>query len=112
MYVYRVGFDPAYARFSPGIVNTLGAIEAADEEGVERVEFRGGGERYKRQLADHIEPLHQAIGMSGSTRGHVAATVRAAQIHVFLSLKRSERVRHLYVERLAPARRIIRRVRR
>ncbi len=57
MYVHRLAFDPALARWSPGLVNTLDAIEAASDEGLERVEFLGGGERYKLELADRLEPL-------------------------------------------------------
>ena len=29
MYVHRLAFDPAFARYSPGLVNTLDTIEAA-----------------------------------------------------------------------------------
>ena len=36
MYVHRLGFDPAYARYSPGLVNTLDTIETAAAEGLER----------------------------------------------------------------------------
>jgi CelD/BcsL family acetyltransferase involved in cellulose biosynthesis len=57
MYVHRIAFDPAFGRHSPGLINTLDAIEAAAAEGVTRVEFLGGAERYKVELADHLEPL-------------------------------------------------------
>ena len=33
MYVHRIAFDPAFARFSPGLINTLDAIETAAAEG-------------------------------------------------------------------------------
>ena len=59
MYVHRLGFDPAYARYSPGLVNTLDAIATAAREGARRVEFLGGGERYKLELADGVEPMHR-----------------------------------------------------
>ena len=53
MYVHRIAFDPdpAFARCSPGWLNTLDTIEAAAGEGAKRVEFLGGAERYK------LEPL-------------------------------------------------------
>ena len=52
MYVYRLAFDPAFGRFSRGVLNTLDAIEIAATEGVETVEFLGGAERYKLDLSD------------------------------------------------------------
>lgn len=112
MYTYRLGFDPAYARLSPGTVIMLDAIAAAAEEGAERLEFLGGNERYKLELADHVEPLHQGLGLTGSARGRAAATARAAGIRAFLHLKRSERVKQFYIHGLAPARRSLRALRR
>jgi CelD/BcsL family acetyltransferase involved in cellulose biosynthesis len=106
MYVYRLAFDPGYARFSPGLVNTLDAIQAAADEGVTRIEFLGSGERYKLELADHLEPLHQGLGLAASARGNAAAAARAAGIRAFLRVKRSETARRLYVEGLAPVRRV------
>jgi CelD/BcsL family acetyltransferase involved in cellulose biosynthesis len=111
MYAYRLGFDPAYARFSPGVANTLDAIEAAAAEGVTRVEFLGGREQYKLELADHLEPLHQGLGLAGSARGRAVAIARTAGIRSFLRLKRSETARRLYVDWLAPVRRLHRRLR-
>ena len=64
MYVHRLAFDPALARFSPGLVNTLDTIEAAADEGLTRVEFLGGAERYKTELADGFEPLCHGLGLA------------------------------------------------
>jgi CelD/BcsL family acetyltransferase involved in cellulose biosynthesis len=80
MVVHNLAFDPAHARLSPGLVNTLDAIAAAEEEGLTRVEFLGGDERYKLELAD----------------GAILARRR---------LKRSPAVKRLYYEGLAPLRR-------
>ncbi len=110
MYVYRLAFDPQYARFSPGLVNTLDAIEGADAEGITRVEFLGSGERYKLELADHLEPLHQGLGLAATPRGRAAAAVRTWGIQSFLRVKRSPRAQRLYVNGLAPVRRLVRRV--
>jgi CelD/BcsL family acetyltransferase involved in cellulose biosynthesis len=110
MYVHRLAFDPSYARFSPGLVNTLDAIEGAAAEGIERIEFLGSVERYKLELADHLEPLHQGVGLASGVRGHTAAALRTAGIRSYLRLKRSERARRVYVEGLAPARRVRRRL--
>jgi CelD/BcsL family acetyltransferase involved in cellulose biosynthesis len=108
MYVHRLAFDPdpALARFSPGLVCTLETLRVASELGLERVEFLGGDERYKLELADHLEPLTQAIGLP---RGPLAALVvheRVGVIRLRRRLKRSPLAQRLYVQGLAPLRRL------
>jgi CelD/BcsL family acetyltransferase involved in cellulose biosynthesis len=110
MYVHRIGFDPAIGRFSPGVINTLDAIEAAASEGVSRVEFLGGAERYKVELADRLEPLYQGLGLAGSVRGRAAVAARVAGIRTRKRLKRSPALRRFYFDGLAPARRLLGRV--
>ncbi len=46
MVVHRLAFDPALARYSPGLVATLETLRVASEDGMTRVEFLGGNERY------------------------------------------------------------------
>jgi CelD/BcsL family acetyltransferase involved in cellulose biosynthesis len=110
MYVHRLAFDPALARFSPGLVNTLDAIAAAAEEGLERVEFLGGGERYKVELADAFAPLYQGFGVTSGVLARAYRGGQLANIRMRLALKRSPRVHRLYFEDLAPARRAVRRL--
>jgi CelD/BcsL family acetyltransferase involved in cellulose biosynthesis len=110
MYVYRIAFDPAFGRFSPGLVNTLDAIEAAAAEGVTRVEFLGGAERYKVDLADRLEPLYEGFGLAGTLRGRVAVAGRLGGIRARKQLKRSPALRRFYFEGLAPARRLLERL--
>ncbi len=107
MYVHRIAFDPAFGRFSPGLINTLDAIEAAAEEGATRVEFLGGAERYKLELADHLEPLYEALGLASGVKGRAAAAQRVATIRLRRRLKRSPALRRFYFERLAPIRRLV-----
>jgi CelD/BcsL family acetyltransferase involved in cellulose biosynthesis len=109
MYVHRIAFDPAYGRFSPGLINTLDAIEVAAAEGVTRVEFLGGAERYKLELADHLEPLYLGFGLAGTLMGKGAVAGRVGGIRVRKRLKRSPAIRRFYFEGLAPARRLLRR---
>lgn len=108
MYVHRIGFDPAptLARFSPGWLNTLDTIEVAAREGVNRVEFLGGAERYKLDLADRLEPLYEGFGLTGSLRGAAVARTRVGAIKARKLLKRSDTMRHFYFDGLAPARRL------
>ena len=107
MYFHELAFDPALARWSPGQVATLDAIEAAAAEGARRVEFLGGSERYKLELADRLEPLYQGLGLAATPRGRAMAAARAASLHARLRLKETP-VQRLYYEGLAPARRMAR----
>jgi CelD/BcsL family acetyltransferase involved in cellulose biosynthesis len=111
MYVHRLAFDPAVARWSPGLVNTLDAIESAAEEGMTRVEFLGGGERYKVELADGFAPLYHGFGVDSGIRGRAYAAAHIATIRARLALKRSPRLHRLYFDDLAPARRLVQRAR-
>jgi CelD/BcsL family acetyltransferase involved in cellulose biosynthesis len=107
MYFHELAFDPALARWSPGQVATLEAIGAAAAEGARRVEFLGGAERYKLELADRLEPLHQAIGLAATHRGRAAVAARTRAVHARRQLKRTP-ARRFYYEGLAPARRMAR----
>ena len=106
MYVHRLAFDPGLARFSPGIVNTLDTLEAAAGEGLCRVEFLGGDERYKVELADRFEPLCHGFGVASGARGRAYAAAHVGSIRVRMRLKRSPRLRRLYFDGMAPLRRL------
>jgi CelD/BcsL family acetyltransferase involved in cellulose biosynthesis len=107
MYVHRLGFDPAFARYSPGLVNTLDTIEAAADEGLTRVEFLGGAERYKQELADRFEPLCQGIGLARGPLARAVVVARLAYIRTRLRLKQHEGLRRFYMDGIAPARRLV-----
>jgi CelD/BcsL family acetyltransferase involved in cellulose biosynthesis len=106
MYVHRLAFDPAFARFSPGLVNTLDTIEAAAAEGLTKVEFLGGAERYKIELADGVEPLCQGLGLARSARARAVVAARLGMIRLRLRLKRSPSLQRLYMDGVAPVRRL------
>jgi CelD/BcsL family acetyltransferase involved in cellulose biosynthesis len=107
MYFHELAFDPLLARWSPGQIATLDSIEAAAAEGARRVEFLGGSERYKLELADRLEPLHQGLGLEATLRGRTALAARKRAVHARMRLKETP-VRRLYYEGLAPARRMAR----
>jgi CelD/BcsL family acetyltransferase involved in cellulose biosynthesis len=111
MYVHRLAFDPEYGRFSPGLVNTLDAVEAAAREGATLVEYLGGDERYKLELSDRLEPLHQGLGLARTPQGRAVCAARLAVIHARRRLKRSPALRRIYFDGLAPARRALGRLR-
>jgi CelD/BcsL family acetyltransferase involved in cellulose biosynthesis len=111
MYVHRLAFDPAFGRFSPGLVNTLDTIEAAAAEGLTRVEFLGGAERYKIELADRIEPLCHGLGLARNAPARAAVAARLATIRLRLRLKQSPRLQRFYLDGAAPIRRFVSRSR-
>lgn len=111
MYVHRLAFDPAFERLSPGLLNTLDAIQAAAAEGAIAVEFLGGAERYKRDLSNRVDPLYEGLGLARGIRGHAVVASRLAAIHTRRRLKRSPALHGFYFNRLAPARRALARLR-
>ncbi len=102
MVVHRLAFDPALSRFSPGLVATLETLRVASDDGLTRVEYLGGGERYKVELSDRLEPLSQAIGLARNPVGALAARQRLGLIQLRKTLKRSERLQRLYLNGLRP----------
>jgi CelD/BcsL family acetyltransferase involved in cellulose biosynthesis len=105
MVVHRLAFDPALARYSPGLVATLETLRVASEDGMTRVEFLGGNERYKLELADQEEPLFEAIGLARNPWGALAARQQLGSLWLRLRLKRSERLHRLYLGGLGSLRR-------
>lgn len=110
MYVHRLAFDPEFGRYSPGAVTTLEAIRLAADEGLERVEYLGGDERYKVEFADRLDPLYQALGMAPTAAGRLSVGGRLAAIAARRRLKRSKTLHDLYFEGLAPVRRLAERI--
>ena len=108
MYYHHLAFDPEFRRFSPGTLNRLDAYETAFAEGATRVEFLGGAEDYKMELADRLEPLHEGFGLAGSVAGRVVLAGRLNGLRMRRFLKRSPAIRRFYYEGLAPARRFFR----
>lgn len=105
MVLHRLAFDPAFGRWSPGLLATHDAVNAAAEEGVQRVEFLGGEEPYKLALADGMEPLYEGFGLARGARGHAAIMQRRAALAARRELARRPRLRRLWYEALRPARR-------
>jgi len=95
-YLHRLAFDPAYSRFSPGIVNALDSLRLAAREGATRAEFLGGAEGYKVELASGFEPLHLGLGLPGSARGRAAVAARAGWLRLRRRGKNSGLARKVY----------------
>ena len=60
-YLYLQGFDPEFARLSPGLLATACAIDQAFVEGVSAVDFLRGQERYKYLWGAEDEPTYRRI---------------------------------------------------
>ena len=106
-YMYRQSYDPQFARFGIGFMTTLEAIKEAMAEGHTRLEFLGGAESYKLELADGFEPMYQGVGLASGARGAVFVAARLAALRGFRHLRRSSALRRLYYDGLAPARRAL-----
>jgi CelD/BcsL family acetyltransferase involved in cellulose biosynthesis len=96
VFLHRLAFDPAYSRFSPGIVNALDSLELAARDGAVRAEFLGGAERYKVELSDGFEPLHLGLGLAGSARGRAAVGARASWLRLRRRGKSSALAKKVY----------------
>jgi CelD/BcsL family acetyltransferase involved in cellulose biosynthesis len=107
MHCYRLAFDPELYRFSPGLVNRYDSLQDAFAEGVTRIEFFGGLERYKLELTDRTEPLHEGLGLAESVAGMVVVSARMNGVRLRRFAKRSPAIRRFYYEGLAPARRLL-----
>jgi CelD/BcsL family acetyltransferase involved in cellulose biosynthesis len=97
IYLHRNAFDATLSRYGPGLVALRRSLAAASERGARRVEYLGGAEQFKRDLADRFEPLHQGFGLARGPAGR--AYVARAQLAIALRkrLKRSERLHRLYL---------------
>ena len=56
-YLLKGGFDPAYARYSPGQLVLAQTIERGFADGLRRIELGGGADAYKLQWADTVRDL-------------------------------------------------------
>jgi CelD/BcsL family acetyltransferase involved in cellulose biosynthesis len=110
LYFHELAFDAEFARFSPGHICTMETLDAASRAGATRVEFLGGAERYKLDVADRFEPLHEGIGLATTVRGRAGARLRVAAIGMRRRAKHTV-IRRIYYDHLTPARRAVRRLR-
>jgi CelD/BcsL family acetyltransferase involved in cellulose biosynthesis len=105
IYLHRNAFDAGLSRYGPGLVALRRSLAAASELGARRVEYLGGAEQFKRDLADRFEPLHQGFGLASGPAGHAYVARAQLAIAVRKRLKRSERLHRLYLSGALRARR-------
>jgi CelD/BcsL family acetyltransferase involved in cellulose biosynthesis len=95
MYLHRSAFDPDFARHSPGVINTLDALEIASAEGLTSVEFLNA-DRFKRGLADRVDPLFEGFGFPRTRLAHAAVSVEKAVIRVRVASRESQLAQRVY----------------
>jgi CelD/BcsL family acetyltransferase involved in cellulose biosynthesis len=106
IYLHRNAFAAELARYGPGLVALRRSLAAASERGARRVEFLGGAEQFKRDLADRFEPLYQGFGLARGAAGHAYVARAQCAIAMRKRLKRSDRLHRLYLSgALRPRRR-------
>jgi CelD/BcsL family acetyltransferase involved in cellulose biosynthesis len=96
LYGYRMAFDPSFARYSPGLLTLLELLTSASREGVRRVEFLGGADPFKLELADDLEPLHLGLGLAATSRGHAVVAARSSVLRLRRRLSHSGTARRAY----------------
>jgi CelD/BcsL family acetyltransferase involved in cellulose biosynthesis len=107
IYLHRNAFDGELSRYGPGLVALRRSLAAASERGARRVEYLGGAEQFKRDLADRFEPLYQGFGLARGIAGHAYVARSQLEIAVRKRLKRSDRLHRLYQSgALRPHRRV------
>jgi CelD/BcsL family acetyltransferase involved in cellulose biosynthesis len=95
-YGVTMAFDPAYARFGPGVEAKLQSLELAAREGITRIELLGAAADHKQRFSDRFEPVYQGIGLARTLRGRAAVEALVGGITVRRALKRSRTARRLY----------------
>jgi CelD/BcsL family acetyltransferase involved in cellulose biosynthesis len=93
MFVFRLAFDPEFARYSPGMVTSLAAMEDAARDGATTVDFLPGDERYKLELATEVENVYMGVGLPRGMRGRAAMILASASRRTRSRLKDVRAVR-------------------
>jgi CelD/BcsL family acetyltransferase involved in cellulose biosynthesis len=109
MYAHKLAFEPALGRHSPGVLNVPDTLAFASEEGLTRVEFLGGAERFKVELSDRLNPLYEGVGLTRGAVGIALGAARVTSLRLRLRLKRSSTAHRLYYRGLPTPRRFLRR---
>ena len=76
---YLTGFDPAWSRFSPGLLTVVAAMRGAFAEGVDEFHFLRGREAYKYRIGAEDRPMfRRALWRDGAAKAPLAGRGAAA----------------------------------
>jgi len=101
-FFYRSAFDRDYYGVAPGVLTALEAIKQAADDGVTAIEFLGGTQAYKLDLADRVEQLYVGLGLANGARGALYSRMEATRLILLSRLKRSRTLYNFYVKRVGP----------
>jgi CelD/BcsL family acetyltransferase involved in cellulose biosynthesis len=76
--IYQSGFDPAWAKFSVGMLLLVLTVRAGIEEGADEVDMLLGGEDYKQRFAAAARPVHTVVLVRSWRPERLLVTVEAA----------------------------------
>jgi CelD/BcsL family acetyltransferase involved in cellulose biosynthesis len=96
LYVYRMAFDPSFARYSPGTLTLHELLACASQEGLRRVELLGAADKFKLEIADDLEPLYLGLGLAGTPQGRAVVATRRGARRLRERVKRSPAARRVY----------------
>jgi CelD/BcsL family acetyltransferase involved in cellulose biosynthesis len=96
-HLYRAGFDPAYARVSPGLLVLREALRLHSEEGVRRAELLLGAAPYKLDVATQVDQVYGGACLPQTRRGVVGAAVHGRATATRERIRRSGRARVAYL---------------
>jgi CelD/BcsL family acetyltransferase involved in cellulose biosynthesis len=101
-----IAFEPELRRFSPGKLAFYEANAQGSAGGARRIELLGRLDQYKRELHPELAPLFVGVGLAQGARGRAAGAALWLLVEGRRRARDSERLRRLYVEGLAPLRRL------
>lgn len=78
LYELKVGFNPDYARFGPGVLLTRARLEYCFSEGLRSYEFLGQPERHKLDWTDNCRELTRVQAFAPTLPGQAR---RLAWVH-------------------------------
>jgi CelD/BcsL family acetyltransferase involved in cellulose biosynthesis len=98
-FVYRMGFDPdpRYYAASPGRVNMFDAMGEASAGGITTVEWMGAADEFKVAWCDRFDPAHDGFGLVTTAKGHLAMEADLRLLELRRRVKRSDRLRRVYL---------------
>jgi CelD/BcsL family acetyltransferase involved in cellulose biosynthesis len=95
-YGHRTAYDPAFARFGPGLIAVRHRSAAASERGARRFEFLGDADESKLALSDRLDPLYQGVGLARGIEGRLYVGKVLGTIEARKRLKRIDVIHRAY----------------
>ncbi|MBD3314507.1 MAG: GNAT family N-acetyltransferase [Chitinivibrionales bacterium] len=82
VFFYQNGWEPAFERYSVGLLTIKEAVEYSIERGMRKFEFLRGPERYKKHFAREERHLSQLVSYADTLRGRSAQATELIRTHL------------------------------